>query len=148
MGTELKTQPAASQGVPRPRMPAGLDKGVQAVWRRTVPKLWERGLYDPLDADVIVQYCAARAVADELKADLSKFGKVGRSKGAVAATPFWSMWMQAEEFALKLAGVIGLTTKARLRSPPPATKESRTPRPLVWDVPDDDVTDITEGGGS
>ena len=147
MGRELKTQPPASQLGARPRMPAGLDKGAQSVWRRTVPRLWARGLYDPLDGDVIVQYCVARAMADELKADLAQYGKIGRKKGAVVASPLWAMWMQEEEFALKLAGVIGLTSRSRLRSPAPAKKEERTPRPLVWDVGDDDVVDVTEEGG-
>ena len=128
-------------------MPVGLDKRVQKVWHRVVPKLCERGLYDPLDADVIVQYCTARAEADILKAEVARFGRVGRRKEAAVVNPFWTMWMQAEDFALKLAGVIGLTSKARLRSPPPATKESRVPRPLLWNVTEDDVTDVSDGGG-
>ena len=131
-------------------MPVNLDKRERRVWRKVSRDLWERGMYDSLDIQVITQYCKWRAEADYLHSEVKRLGRVHNRNGKIMVSPFWDMWMKADGFANRLARQIGLTPAARMRKQPAqAVSERPAPRAVVLDLGEAEVVEPEprEGGG-
>lgn len=118
-----------------PVCPSWLSKEAKAVWRQTVPSLFQQGRVCVLDTAILAAYCVAVAHLQDAERELGELKAKGEvvmttARGGLKAHPLVAMAATGRRQVLQLSKDLGLTPASRARLPAPPIPFDEEDSPL------------------